>query len=54
MGIEAILATRVLKFAREIEINNAMLEGDSCLIHHALTNDVKSLSPFGLLIKDVK
>ena len=37
--IEAIAATRVLVFAREVGINNAVMEGDSWLVHHALSND---------------
>ena len=37
--IEAIAATRVLEFTREVGINNAVMEGDSWLVHHALIND---------------
>ena len=54
MEIEAIAATRALEFARVVGINNVVMEGDSWLVHHALINDEKSLSPFGLLIEDVK
>ncbi|KAL0012810.1 hypothetical protein SO802_007918 [Lithocarpus litseifolius] len=52
--MEAIAATRTLEFAREIGITDAILEGDSCLVHHALTRGEQSLSPFGLLVEDVK
>ncbi|KAK9986095.1 hypothetical protein SO802_031046 [Lithocarpus litseifolius] len=52
--MEAIAATRTLEFAREIGITDAILEGDSCLVHHALTMGEQSLSPFGLLVEDVK
>ncbi|KAL0011137.1 hypothetical protein SO802_006245 [Lithocarpus litseifolius] len=51
--IEAIAATKALEFAREVRINNVVMEGDSWLVHHALVNDEKSLSPFGLLIEYV-
>ena len=54
MEIEAIAATRALEFAREVGINNVVMEGDSWLVHHALINDEKYLSPFGLLTEDVK
>ena len=52
--IEAIAATKALEFAREVGINNVVMVGDSWLVHHALINDEKSLSPFGLLTEDVK
>uniref|UniRef100_A0A7N2KKA3 Reverse transcriptase zinc-binding domain-containing protein n=1 Tax=Quercus lobata TaxID=97700 RepID=A0A7N2KKA3_QUELO len=52
--MEAIAATRALEFAREIGITDAILEGDSCLVHHALTRGEQSLSPFGLLVEDLK
>ena len=53
MEIEAIAATRALEFARVVGINNVVMEGDSWLVHHALINDEKSLSPFGLLIEEL-
>ncbi|XP_075675266.1 uncharacterized protein LOC142644567 [Castanea sativa] len=52
--MEAIAATRALEFAREIGITDVILEGDSWLVHHALTSSEQSLSPFGLLVEDVK
>ncbi|KAL0017323.1 hypothetical protein SO802_004392 [Lithocarpus litseifolius] len=52
--MEAIAATRALEFAREIVITDAILEGDSWLVYHALTSGEQSLSSFGLLVEDVK
>ncbi|XP_023887819.1 uncharacterized protein LOC111999944 [Quercus suber] len=52
--MEAIAANRVLEFAREIGINEAILEGDSSLVHLALKRGEHSLSPFGLLVEDIK
>ncbi|XP_030924615.1 uncharacterized protein LOC115951578 [Quercus lobata] len=53
--IEAFAATRALElFATEIGIANVVLEGDSWLIFQALSAEVQSLSPIGLLIEDVK
>ncbi|XP_030973272.1 superoxide dismutase [Mn], mitochondrial-like [Quercus lobata] len=51
--MEAIAATRALEFAREIGITDAILEGDSCLVHHALTRGlavghVRGLQSFSL------
>ena len=42
--MEAIAANRALEFAREIEINDAILEGDSSLVHLALKRGEQSLS----------
>ena len=52
--MEAIVANRALEFAREIGINDAILEGDSSLIHLALIRGEQSLSPFGLLVEYIK
>lgn len=52
--IEAFAATRALESAAEIGIANVVLEGDSWLIFQALSAEVQSLSPIGLLIEDVK
>ena len=52
--MEAIAANRALEFAREIGINEAILEGDSSLVHQALKRGEHSLSPFGLLVEDIK
>ena len=52
--MKAIAATRALEFEREIGITDAILEGDSWPVHHALTRGEKSLSPFGLLVEDVQ
>lgn len=52
--IEAFAVTRALEFAAEIGIANVVLEGDSWLIFQALSAEVQSLSPIGLLIEDVK
>ena len=52
--MEAIVANRALEFAREIGINDAILEGDSSLVHLALKRGEHSLSPFRLLVEDIK
>ena len=52
--MEAITANRALEFAREIGINDAILGGDSSLVHLALKRGEHSLSPFGLLVEDIK
>ena len=52
--MEAIAANRALEFAREIGINDAILGGDSSLVHLALKRGEHSLSPFGLLVEDIK
>ena len=52
--MEAIVANRALEFVREIGINDAILEGDSSLIHLALIRGEQSLSPFGLLVEYIK
>ncbi|XP_065617672.1 potassium transporter 19-like [Quercus suber] len=52
--MEAIAANRALEFAREIGINDAILEGDPSLVHLALKRGEQSLSPFGLLLEDIK
>ena len=52
--MEAIAANRALEFAWEIGINDVILEGDSSLVHLALKRGEHSLSPFGLLVEDIK
>ena len=52
--MEAIVANRALEFAREIGINDAILEGDSSLVHLALKRGEHSSSPFRLLVEDIK
>ena len=52
--MEAIATNRALEFAREIGINEAILEGNSSLVHQALKRGEHSLSPFGLLVEDIK
>lgn len=52
--IEALAATMALSLAMEIGINSAVLEGDSLVLIKTLKEDVCSLSPFGVLVKDVR
>jgi len=50
--IEALAANKALEFAREMDISNVVLEGDSLLVMTALKSKNHGLAPFGLLIQD--
>ena len=50
--IEALAAYKALKFARELGISEAVLEGDSSLVMTALASKNPGLAPFGLLLQD--
>ena len=52
--IETMAAAAALSFASDIGIKRAILEGDSLAVIKALREDASSLSPFGLLLDDVK
>ena len=52
--IETMAATTALSFTSDIDIKRAILKGDSLAVIKALREDASSLSPFGLLIDDVK
>ncbi|XP_075650250.1 uncharacterized protein LOC142620837 [Castanea sativa] len=52
--IETMAAAAALSFASEIGIKRAILEGDSLAVIKALREDASYLSPFGLLLDDVK
>ena len=54
MEIEAIVASGALEFGLEIEIAQAILEGDLMVIMNALEDDELSLASFSLLIQDAK
>ena len=45
-------ANKALEFAREMDILDAILEGDSLLVMTALKSKNPGLAPFGLLIQD--
>ena len=48
--IEALAANKALEFAREMDISDAVLEGNSLLVMTALKSKNPRLAPFGLLI----
>ena len=48
--IEALVANKALEFAREMDISDVVLEGDSLLVMTALKSKNPRLAPFGLLI----
>ena len=50
--IEALAANKALEFAREMDIKDAVLEGDSLLVMKALNFKNTGLAPFGLLLQD--
>ena len=50
--IEALAANRALVFAREMNIKEAVLEGDSLQVMKALNFKNTGLAPFGLLLQD--
>ena len=50
--IEALAANRALVFARELNIKEAVLEGDSLQVMKALSFKNTGLAPFGLLLQD--
>ena len=52
--VEVLAAARALVFAREIGVDNIILEGDSSTVIKALQGEDRSLSACGLLIEDVK
>ena len=47
-------ATTTLSFAQELGIRQAILEGNAADVMKALDENVHTLSPTGLLVKDVK
>ena len=50
--IEALVANKALEFAREMDISDVVLEGDSLLVMTALNYKNPGLAPFGLMIQD--
>lgn len=52
--MEVPAAARALVFAREIGVDNIILEGDSSAVFKAFQGKDQSLSACGLLIDDVK
>ena len=50
--IEALVANKALEFAREMDISDVVLEGDSLLVMTALNSKNPGLAPFGLMIQD--
>ena len=51
--VETMAATVALSLASKIGIKRAILEGDSLVVIKSLRENVKSLSPTGLLLEDV-
>ena len=50
--IEALVANKALEFAREMDIADAVLEGDSLMVMTMLKSKNTGLTPFGLLLQD--
>ena len=50
--IEALAANKALMLAREMDIKEAVLEGDSLQVMQALKFKDTGLAPFGLLLQD--
>ena len=50
--IEALVANKALEFAREMDIADAVLEGDSLMVMTTLKSKNTGLAPFGLLLQD--
>ena len=48
--IKALVASRALEFARDLDVTNAVLEGDSLMVMSALKLKNFGLAPFGLLL----
>ena len=52
--VEAIVASRVVTFAKEIGLNSIVLDGDSAVVIDSLKNDKVSLANYGNLIEEAK
>ena len=52
--VETLAAARALGFAREIGVDNVVLEGDSSIVMTALRGEDHYLSASGLLVEDVQ
>ena len=50
--IEALATNKALEFAKELDISDVVLEGDSLLVMTALKSKNIGLAPFGLLLQD--
>ena len=50
--IEALVANKALEFAREMDIADAVLEGDYLMVMTTLKSKNTGLAPFGLLLQD--
>ena len=50
--IEALAAYKAVRFARELGLSQAVLEGDSSIVMSALNSSNPGLAPCGLLIQD--
>ena len=50
--INALATNRALEFAREMDIADAVLEGDSLMVMMALKSKNTGLASFGLLLQD--
>ena len=50
--IEALAASKALEFARDLDVTDAILEGDSLMVMLALKLKNFGLAPFGLLLQD--
>ena len=50
--IEALVANKALEFARELDIADAVLEGDSLMVMTTLKSKNIGLASFGLLLQD--
>ena len=52
--VETLAAAKALVFAREIGVDNVVLEGDSSIVMTALRGEDHYLSASGLLVEDVQ
>ena len=50
--IEALAASKALEFARDLDVTDAVLEGDSLMVMSTLKLKNFGLAPFGLLLQD--
>ena len=51
---EALAALKAVTFAHELGFQNVVLEGDALSLIQALKSQEQNLSPWGLLLEDVK
>lgn len=52
--VEALVAKRAIQFTSKLDITSAVLEGDSQVLMLSLQSGAEFLTPYGLLLEDVR